>query len=128
MRFALLTMLLLGACDGGGKTAADAKLLIDSPAVVIDAPMIDAVPIDAPMIDAMADAAPPSMEIMTACMHACDAIATCANEPPDTTCYSECGADLGDCTMQQVMDVDTCSQGACNALVTCLMAVTCIEG
>ncbi len=133
MRPALVTMLLLGACGDSGKPAApDAKLLIDGP-VASDAPMIDASAIDAPMVDAptldaMVDAAPPSMEAMTACMHACDAIATCEGVAPSSVCYSECGADLGDCTMQQVMDVDTCSQAACASVVMCLQAIACVQG
>ena len=128
MRFALLTVVLIGACDGGGKTAPDAKPMSDAQVVVVDAAVIDAVAIDAPMIDAMVDAGPPSMEVMTACMHACDAISICEGGAPSTTCYSACGADLGDCTMQQLMDVDACSQIACPSIVMCLEAITCVDG
>ncbi len=131
MRFALLTMLLVGACDGGGRTAPDAATAKDAAVVQIDAPMVDAAP-DAPMIDAMVDAAPLPMNVVDACMHACDKISTCEGQAPDTTCYGECGADLGDCTAQQVMDVEACSQLTCptdsEPIVLCLMAITCVMG
>ncbi|MBA3465394.1 MAG: hypothetical protein H0T46_36015 [Deltaproteobacteria bacterium] len=122
--------MILVACDGGGKTPPDAKHVdasgtIDAP--MIDAPMIDAPTVDAPMIDA-----PVSMDITTACMHACDKLGTCLGEPVEAQCYSDCAADLGDCTMQQVMDVDQCTQLACgnmgDAIMTCLEAIACVMG
>lgn len=130
MRFALVTMLVLGACNGGGKTALDAAPMKDAAVVLIDAAMIDAAP-DTPMLDAMLDAGPVPMNIADACMHACDKIAMCANQQPDTTCAGECAADLGDCSAQQVMDVEACSQLACTdaeAIVTCLEAIACVMG
>ena len=129
MRFVPL-FVLLAACDGGGKTAPDAKQL--DAAVAIDARPIDAPMIDAPMIDAPMIDAPVSMDITTACMHACDKLATCSGEPVEAECYSECAADLGDCTAQQVMDVDGCSQLACgnmgDAIMMCLEAIACVMG
>jgi hypothetical protein len=117
------------ACDDGGKKAA-----IDAPVTPQTDAAIDA-GIDAPP-DAPPDApidAPPS-EIEKACMAACDKIFTCAMVPPEPECYADCGADLADCTPQQVMDVEACGAADCGAmfpenspLIMCLEAITCID-
>ena len=119
MRFGWIVVAVLGACDGGGKTPPDA-----AQDVLVHAP--DAA------IDAMPDATVVPMNIADACMHACDKVAMCANDPVETTCYGECAADLADCTAQQVMDVDACSQLACGtngeAVGECIVAIACVDG
>jgi hypothetical protein len=118
MRLTLLVVLLV-ACGNDPKPHADASITL-----------ADAKPIDA-AIDAPPDAGP-SMNITTACMHACDAIATCFGEQPDPDCYSECAVDLADCTDQEVAAIDACSTEECgdekdSPIITCITQVSCVD-
>lgn len=121
MRTLAVSILLLSACDN------DEPKHVDASITVVDAPkLVDAAP------DAPPDA--PNMNVVTACMHACDALAACVMEPADPSCYMDCQADLADCTPQQVRTVDACSTEMCgdianndSPLVNCLTAVTCVE-
>ena len=127
MRTLALSILLLAACDN------DNNKQIDASVTPIDAPKI----IDAPKpIDAAVDAPPdaPNMNVVTACMHACDAISVCAMEPLGQECYDECAEDLADCTAQQVATIDACSTEACgdienkdSPLLTCVINVSCVD-
>lgn len=127
MRTLALSILLLAACDKDDPKQVDASVkVIDAP-IAIDAPK----PIDA-AIDAAPDA--PNMDVVTACMHACDAIAACVMQPPDQECYMECQQDLADCTAQQVATIDACSTEMCgdlknnmSPLLDCIVAVSCVE-
>lgn len=74
------------------------------------------------------------MNVVTACMHACDAIAACFGEQPEPECCSDCATDLADCTAQQVAAIDACSTEACgdieaedSPLLTCITQVSCVE-
>ncbi len=121
MRTLALSILLLAACDKDEPKQADAAIK------VIDAPK----PIDA-AIDAAPDA--PNMNVVTACMHACDALAACFMEPADPQCNTRCQTDLADCTVEQVAAVDACSTEMCgdiqnndSPLITCITGVSCVE-
>ena len=122
MRLVLASLLLI-ACSKDPKAQIDASV----------APL-DAKPIDA-AIDAAPDAPPdaPNMNVVTACMHACDAIGVCAMEPPEPDCYSECAEDLADCTAEQVATIDACSTQECgdldedSPLLTCIIGVACVD-
>lgn len=115
----------------------DSQQQLDAGVKPVDAKLNDAKLIDAPRpIDAALDAPPdaPNMNVVTACMHACDAIFVCLNEPVDGECYSECAEDLADCSAQQVAEIDACTSEACgdienkdSPLLTCIMGVTCID-
>lgn len=129
MRIVLLSVLLFACNDKDSGSHIDASVkLIDAPKV-IDAPNV---PMDAPP-DAPPDAAP--MNVVTACMHACDAIAACIMEPSgDPDCYAGCQADLADCTAQQVATIDACSTEMCgdlkndmSPLLDCIIAVSCVD-
>ncbi len=128
MRTLALSILLLAACDKDEPKHADASV------TVIDAPpadaAVDAVPDARP--DAPADA--PNMDVVTACMHACDAIATCVMQPADPDCYMGCQEDLADCTAQQVATIDACSTEMCgdiinemSPLIDCIAGVSCVQ-
>lgn len=87
-------------------------------------------------VDAAPDAPPdaPNMNVVTACMHACDALGVCFMEPADPGCYTDCQTDLADCTAQQVAAIDACSTEMCgdiqnnmSPLITCIMNVSCVE-
>jgi hypothetical protein len=128
MRTLALSILLLAACDKDEPKHADASVK------VIDAPPADAAVDAAPDArpDAPADA--PNMDVVTACMHACDAIATCVMQPPDPDCYMGCQEDLADCTAQQVATIDACSTEMCgdikgkmSPLLDCIIAVSCVD-
>ena len=121
MRTALLAILLV-ACskDSGSRT--------DASVHVVDAKAIDAAPPDAPP-----DA--PNMNVTAACMHACDALATCIGQQADPECYSGCATDLADCSVQQVATIDACSNEQCgdlqnnaSPLLDCITAVSCVSG
>jgi hypothetical protein len=119
MRSALLSLLLL-ACGDAPKPNTDASITL----------------IDAHMIDATVDAPPDAtnMNVVVACMHACDAVFACSGEQPAPECYSECATDLADCTDQQVAAVDACSSEECgdlksddSPLLTCITQVSCVD-
>ncbi len=123
MRSALLSLLLL-ACGDAPKPNNDASITL------IDAHMIDAA-VDAPP-DAPPDAT--NMNVVVACMHACDAVFACLTEQPAPECYSECAADLADCADQQVAAVDACSSEECgdlkgdnSPLLTYITQVSCVD-
>ena len=74
------------------------------------------------------------MNVVTACMHACDAIGVCVMEPLGQECYDECATDLADCTDAQVAQIDACSTEMCgdiennmSPLIDCIVAVQCVE-
>ena len=124
MRIVLFTLLLV-ACGKDPETHTDASIHI------VDAKSIDAAPPDAAP-DAPPDA--PNMNVVTACMHACDAIAACFSMQPQPSCYSECATDLADCSAQQVATIDACSTEQCgdiqnnmSPLIDCVTAVTCVQ-
>jgi hypothetical protein len=132
MRSALLSILIsvvpsvvLVACHKDPEAKADAAIHI------VDAKLIDAA-VDAPP-DAPPDATP--MNIVTACMHACDALGVCIQQPVPQDCYSDCQVDLSDCSTEQVAAVDACSTQDCgdilnggdSPLINCISAVTCVE-
>jgi hypothetical protein len=128
MRTLALSILLLVGCnkDDNNKQI-DASMTPIDAAKIIDAPK----PIDA-AVDAPPDA--PNMNVVTACMHACDAFSVCAMEPLGQECYDECAEDLADCTAQQVAAVDACSTELCgdienkdSPLLTCITNVTCVD-
>jgi hypothetical protein len=131
MRIALSipVSILLAACGNDPSPRTDAGIH------VVDAKAVDAKPIDA-AVDAPPDAPPDAapMNIVTACMHACDAIATCIGQPPDQDCYDGCQTDLADCSAQQVATIDACSTQPCgdiennmSPLLDCIVAVSCVE-
>jgi hypothetical protein len=123
-----LSILVLASCGGDDDNSNNNK--IDASIKIIDAPK----PIDA-AIDAAPDAPPPTpMNILTACMHACDAISVCVMEPFGQECYDECAEDLADCSDAQVATIDACSTELCgdikaemSPLITCIMNVACVD-
>jgi len=124
MRIVLLSVLLF-ACNK------DPESQIDASVHLVDAKSIDAPP-DAPP-DAAIDA--PNMNVVTACMHACDAIAVCVGGPTgDPGCNMGCQTDLADCDARQVATIDACSTQMCgdiennmSPLFDCITAVSCVE-
>jgi hypothetical protein len=127
MRILALSILLFAACDNDNNKQIDASIKIVDAAKLIDAPK----PIDA-AVDAPPDAAP--MNIVTACMHACDAIGVCLMEPVEQECYQECAADLADCSAADVAAIDACSTQPCgdlkaemSPLLDCIIAVPCVN-
>jgi hypothetical protein len=127
MRTLALSILVIAACGGDDSNHKQ----IDASIKIIDAPK----PIDA-AVDAVPDAPPDAtpMNVVTACMHACDAIGVCVMEPFGQECYDECAADLADCTAAQVMAIDACSTEMCgdienkmSPLLTCIQNVACVE-
>jgi hypothetical protein len=116
MRIALLSLLLI-ACSKDPQPSTDASIHI-----------ADATPPNTPSTDA------PSMNVTTACLHACDAISACAvGRPTDPDCNVECVEDLADCTDEQVATIDTCTSEPCgdienndSPLFTCITAVSCV--
>jgi hypothetical protein len=120
----MLASLLLVACSKDPQAHSDASI------VLVDAKVIDAA------VDAAPDAPPdaPNMNVVTACMHICDALFVCLGQPTDAKCYSECAADLADCSAEQVATVDACSTEECgdiegkdSPLLTCVVGVSCID-
>ncbi|HEY5950222.1 MAG TPA: hypothetical protein VIV40_32225 [Kofleriaceae bacterium] len=131
MRTLLLSILISSSLIACSK---DADNHIDASIHVVDAKPVDGAPDARP--DAPPDAAPdaPNMNVVTACMHACDALGVCVMMPADADCYSGCAEDLVDCTDAQVAAVDACSTEACgdiqnnnSPLITCLTSVSCVE-
>jgi len=121
----LLLLVVLVACSKDPKSHVDAAVQVDSK--LIDAPK----PIDAPP-DVSPDATP--MNIVTACDHACTALAACFMEPPDPTCNMQCAEDLFDCSAQQVAEIDACSTQMCgdpknnmSPLLDCIVGVACVD-
>jgi hypothetical protein len=121
----LLSPLALAACDKDDPKRVDAAITI------IDAPK----PIDAAIDSPPPPPDAPNMNVVTACMHVCDAIAVCLMEPVEPDCYSGCAEDLGDCTAQQVATIDACSTEMCgdiknemSPLFDCVIAVPCVNG
>ena len=119
MRIVLLSI-VLAACTKDTPTGTDARVI-----TVIDAPSVDA---------AVQPDAPPDATVLPACMHVCDALATCFGGPGNSQCYAGCTTDLGDCSAEQIATIDACSTQACgdpmndmSPLIDCLRAVTCIE-
>ena len=128
MRIALISIVLslsLVACHKDPEAKADAAVHI------VDAKLIDAA-VDAPP-DAPPDATP--MNIVTACMHACDALGVCIQMPVPGDCYSGCQDDLADCSAEQVSAIDACStqdcgdilNGGASPLFDCITAVPCVD-
>jgi len=120
-------LVLLFACSKDPNSHVDASVQVGD-SKLIDAPKP---PVDAPP-DASPDATP--MNIVTACDHACTALAACFMEPPDPTCNTECAEDLFDCSAQQVAAIDACSTEMCgdiknnmSPLLDCIMGVTCVD-
>lgn len=128
MRLPVALVVVLAACgDDGGSTVLD----------VVDAKVVDAggtdgfvdAPADAPLVDG-------AMEITTACTNACTKLGACftSSDPQDLQdCIGECSADLVDCTAQQVMEIDQCSQLACGVdeksspVVSCIAGISCVD-
>jgi hypothetical protein len=132
MRIALISVVLsvvpsslLVACHKDPEPQTDAAIH------VVDAKLIDAA-VDAPP-DAPPDATP--MNVVTACMHACDALGVCIQEPVPQDCYSDCQVDLSDCSTEQVAAIDACSTQDCgdilnggdSPLFDCITAVPCVD-
>jgi hypothetical protein len=120
MRLGVLSCLLF-ACSKDPQPAVDASV------VLADAKPIDA-PVDAPSPDA------PNMNVVTACMHICDAVFACFRFPPDPSCYAECAVDLADCSAEEVTAIDACSTEECGDLenedspmVDCITQVRCVD-
>lgn len=124
MRLALLSVLLF-ACNSDPDSHIDASVHLIDAAKSIDAP-------PPPPPDAPPDA--PNMNVVTACMHACDAIGVCIQMPVDPDCYMGCQTDLADCDAQQVATIDACSTEMCgdiknnmSPLFDCITAVSCVD-
>ena len=126
MRIAILVF-LLAACsnDSDNKKVDAAVVIVDSK--IVDAPK----PIDA-AVDAPPDG--PKMNIVTACTHACNAIAACFMMPPEPDCQMGCEEDLADCTDPQIATIDACSTEMCgdiqngmSPLIDCITAVSCVQ-
>jgi hypothetical protein len=113
---------LLCGCGGDDKPAT-----IDAPAA--DAVLSDAA-IDAPS-DGLPDAPPASMEAIAACEHICNRIYECVGETPDPRCTTSCASDLFDCTPQEIMQVDACTQAECGdfaeGIAICLEPIACTD-
>jgi hypothetical protein len=124
----LAALLLIAACHKDDNKSIDAAVHVfqDAPKQ-IDAPK----PIDAPT-DSPPDGA--SMDIVTACDHACGALFACLMMQPDPGCTMGCQTDLADCTAQQVQTIDACSSQECgdiennmSPLIDCIAAVPCVD-
>ena len=128
MRILALSILLFAACDkDDNNKQIDASIKIVDAAKAIDAPK----PIDA-AVDAPPDATP--MNIVTACMHACDAISVCVMEPLGQECYDECAVDLANCSAAEIATIDACTTEECgdvkgemSPLLDCIIAVPCVD-
>jgi hypothetical protein len=128
MRYAWIAIMLAAACDpdtgrmpqidASGSAQQDAARLVDAPVQ--------------PPADAAADAS--NSAITAACMALCDALAVCFMEPTaDPGCYTDCAADLQDCTPQQVQTLDACKTEACGTdengpIFVCIAGVACVQG
>lgn len=106
---------LLAACGDDSSTSPDAN----DPGSPDASTAIDAEP---PPPDAEPDAGPETL-----CGRLCATIMTCFQEGPGGDCEAECGADLADCSLDELNTLDGCSSLGCDTIIDCIIAVPCID-
>ncbi len=154
-KYAFFTSILLAACSGGDGMATDGSVATtDATASTTDAVMGIS---DASELDANAtteDASVIGTDAMTmpgddagglpgldggvqplaVCIDACDVINTCSGGMGGVDlqgCQDGCTADLQDCSMKQLVAVETCVANPpgikCESILTCFQAIACIQ-